>query len=57
MIPTDKQDSQRTKMRGKDEYAEQVNTYIRITTNRLLEIFNDLSKKGDVLQNPIALIS
>lgn len=44
-------------MRGKDEYAEQVNTYIRITTNRLLEIFNDLSKKGDVLQNPIALIS
>lgn len=48
MISPDKWDSVKSKMKGKDEFSEQVNTYIRNTTNRLYEIFNDLSKKGDV---------
>lgn len=48
MVPVDKWDNLKTKVKGNDEYATQVNTYIRNTTNRLYEIFNDLSKKGDV---------
>lgn len=48
MVPADKWDNQKTKVKGNDEYATHVNTYIRNTSNRLLEIFNELSKKGDV---------
>ena len=48
MVPVDKWDNLKTKVKGNDEYATQVNTYIRNTTNRLYEIFNELSKKGDV---------
>lgn len=48
MISVDKWDASKGKVKGNDEYATQVNTYIRNTTNRLLEIFNELSKKGDV---------
>jgi integrase len=48
MIPVEKWDNQKTKVKGNDEYAAQINTYIRNTTNRLLEIFNELAKKGDV---------
>jgi len=48
MIPIDKWDAAKGRVKGNDEFSEQVNTYIRNTTNRLYEIFNDLSKKGDV---------
>lgn len=48
MVPADKWDNLKTKVKDNDEYTTQVNTYIRNTSNRLLEIFNELSKKGDV---------
>jgi len=48
MVSPQQWDSVKNKMKGRDAFSDQVNTYIRNTTNRLYEIYNDMVKRGDV---------
>lgn len=48
-----KWDNNKGVVKGKDENANQLNNYIRNSTNKILEIFNEMAKVGDVFLDNI----
>ena len=52
-IEESKWDKNKDKLKGNSDEAKQVNDYIRNTTNRLMEIFIEQLKEGDIYLNKI----
>ncbi len=47
-IPVEKWDAAKSKAKGKDDQASNINTYIRNVSNRIMEIYNEMIRTGDV---------
>jgi len=52
-LPVSKWDVAKSKMKGKDEIAEQINNYIRTSTARIHELFTEQIQKGDIYLNKL----